>query len=424
MTKKAIQYQFWRLFLPVFLIFSVCILAFQYNREKQYKTDTLDAKLDDSNTMIFNHLEKVNGSLEGLDSIVSNFPSPGLRMTIINLNGKVVYDNVIKDVSKMENHLNRKEIIQAQKSGFGSDIRKSHTNNQEYYYYANRFGNCFVRSSLPYDMQVSSILSPNNLYLYFLLILTLGVITVLLYFFNKMTIQFQREQIEHDASIRRKLTQQIAHELKTPLSSIIGYMETLNDVPDISAERQRFFIERSHAQAVRLNELLQDILVLNQLNEAPKTVEMEPVCLNNIINQVLEDVELNLSKKNIIVETSFGGDIWLKANQMLIYSIFRNLMDNTIAYAGENINVRIALTGEDATSYHFIFSDTGTGISEEHLPFIFDRFYRVDKGRSRKTGGTGLGLSIVKNAIEFHKGTISAYNRNGGGLEFRFSLHK
>jgi signal transduction histidine kinase len=164
--------------------------------------------------------------------------------------------------------------------------------------------------------------------------------------------------------------------------------------------------------------------MLNQMNEAPQSVQMEPILLNKVVETVLDDVELKLKEKNIEVYTSFGGDIWLKANSILLYSIFRNLIDNAVAYAGENIKINLTLTGEDSKCYYFSFSDTGIGVAPEHISFLFDRFYRVDKGRSRKTGGTGLGLSIVKNAVELHRGTIAVKNRNGGGLEFEFCLHK
>jgi two-component system OmpR family sensor kinase/two-component system phosphate regulon sensor histidine kinase PhoR len=254
--------------------------------------------------------------------------------------------------------------------------------------------------------------------------LTFVVTAVLFYFSNRINSQMQREQIDHDAMIRRRLTHQVAHELKTPLSSIIGYMETLHDNPTLPAERQQFFIERSFAQAQRLNQLLQDILLLNEMNEAPQEVEMELLCLNKTVNQVVEDVALMLQQKNMHIDISLGGDVWLKANPMLIYSIFRNLLDNAMSYAGEGVSLIIKITGEDASHYFFAFSDTGMGVPAEHLPHLFDRFYRVDKGRSRKTGGTGLGLSIVKNAVELHRGTITAHNRPGGGLEFFFSLHK
>lgn len=424
MKKNDLKTQFWKYYVPLFLIFSVAILAFQYNREIKYKADLLDTKLGDSNAMIFKYLDKVGGSLDKLDSVVIESPYSGNRITIIDLSGKVVYDNAVKDVSKMENHLNRKEIALAQKHGAGSDIRTSKTNNHTYYYHADRFGNCYIRTSAPYSMDVSAILSPDNLFLYFWLIATFLILSVLFYFSNRFTIKLQREQIEHDANIRRQLTQQVAHELKTPLSSIIGYMETLHNNPDISEERKNFFIDRSYSQAVRLNELLKDILVLNQLNEVPQSIKKEPVLLNKIIDNVMDDVELKLKEKKMSVDVSLGGDIWLKANGMLLYSLFRNLTDNAIAYAGEGTLISIHLSGENNQEYLFSFSDNGVGVNEESLAFLFDRFYRIDDGRSRKTGGTGLGLAIVKNAVEFHKGKITVQNKPGGGLEFKFGLHK
>jgi signal transduction histidine kinase len=419
MKKHLVQY-----YLPIFLVFAIVVLAFQYNREKQYKADMLNTLLGNTNEMVYNYFESKNGSLENIDSLIALFPHGDVRVTVIDLKGTVFFDNAVQDVMHMENHLSRKEIIQARQNGSGSDIRTSHTTHKRYYYHATKFGNCYVRSSLPYDVSISSLLSPDNLFLYFWLIITFLVATVLFYVSNRFASQLRHTQIEHDASVRRRLTHQVAHELKTPLSSIIGYMETLHDNPDIAPERQRFFIERSHAQAERLNQLLQDILVLNQMNEAPQSVQMEAVCINKIVKNVLDDVELKLQEKHIEVDTSFGGDVWLKANSMLLYSIFRNLIDNTMAYAGDNIKIHIVLTGEDAKCYHFSFSDNGVGVSPEHIPFLFDRFYRVDKGRSRKTGGTGLGLSIVKNAVELHRGVISVRNKNSGGLEFTFSLHK
>ncbi|MBP1663320.1 MAG: two-component sensor histidine kinase, partial [Bacteroidetes bacterium] len=415
---------FIRYYLPIFLVFSISVLAFQYEREKRYKADVLDMRLEDTNAAIFYFLEHSEGSLNHLDSLIKNSTFKDERITIIDLSGRVVYDDVARDVAKMDNHLSRKEVMEARKKGSGSDIRMSKTNNKPYYYHATRFGNCYVRSSLPYNMTISSLLSPDNLFLYFWLVLTFIIVGVLFYFSNRFTIKMRHEQAEQNSLVRRKLTQQVAHELKTPLSSIIGYMETLYNNPDITPERRDFFIKRSHSQAVRLNQLLQDVLLLNQMNEAPHSIEMEPVSINKIVENVTDDLDIILHEKNITIDTSFGGDVWLRGNQMIIYSIFRNLVDNSIAYAGKNIKINIALTGEDDRFYHFSYSDNGSGVSPEHLPYLFDRFYRVDKGRSRKTGGTGLGLSIVKNGVETHSGTISVHNKSTGGLEFVFSLHK
>ena len=116
-------------------------------------------------------------------------------------------------------------------------------------------------------------------------------------------------------------------------------------------------------------------------------------------------------------------DLTVKGNQNLLYAIFRNLADNAIRYAGENINIRITKYNEDKDFYYFSFYDTGIGIADEiHLNRLFERFYRINEGRTRDSGGSGLGLSIVKNAVAFHKGTITVKNRKEGGLEFIFQL--
>ncbi|MDS1031442.1 ATP-binding protein [Porphyromonadaceae sp. NP-X] len=229
---------------------------------------------------------------------------------------------------------------------------------------------------------------------------------------------------EHENELKRHLTQNISHELKTPVSSIMGYMESILDNPDIPLQRQRFFIERAYQQTQRLSALLQDISTLNKLDEADQLFAKEPCFLSEIIDEVLNDVRILIEQKNCKVIKNYRSDIKIKGNNSLLYSIFRNLMDNALTYGGENITVEINCYREDNEFYYFSFSDNGPGVAEEHLNRLFERFYRVDKGRSRKMGGTGLGLAIVKNAVLFHKGNISAKNQPGGGLSFIFSLRK
>ena len=160
------------------------------------------------------------------------------------------------------------------------------------------------------------------------------------------------------------------------------------------------------------------------MDEAPHLVEIETVNLSKLIENMLNEVALGLEEKQIKVVNKLPFNLILTGNNSLIYSIFRNLMDNAIAYAGTNITVTINCFREDEKFYYFSFSDTGVGVPEEHLNRLFERFYRVDKGRSRKLGGTGLGLAIVKNAVLFHGGTIFAKNNPHGGLEFVFTLQK
>jgi signal transduction histidine kinase len=229
---------------------------------------------------------------------------------------------------------------------------------------------------------------------------------------------------EEESRLKRQLTQNIAHELKTPVSSIQGYMETILANPDLPAEKLHSFVERSFLQSKRLSELLRDISTLTRLDEAPKLIEKEDVNLSRLIQHITGEQEAEITARKVLLKTDIDPDLTVKGNTSLLYSIFRNLLDNALAYAGDEVEIGITCFRIDPDRCYFSFYDTGVGIADEHLNRIFDRFYRVDKGRMRKLGGTGLGLAIVKNAIQLHGGTISAKNRPEGGLEFVFSLLK
>lgn len=229
---------------------------------------------------------------------------------------------------------------------------------------------------------------------------------------------------EEESRMKRQLTQNVAHELKTPVSSIQGYLETILSNPQLAPDKKQFFLERCYTQSTRLTGLLRDISVLNRLDEAAGLFDLSEVPIATLVSEIRKECSQEMEAKNITCEVSLPGNPAVYGNYSLLYSIFRNLFDNALAYAGEGVRITIECYREDASFYYFRFSDNGTGVPEEHINRLFERFYRVDKGRSRKIGGTGLGLSIVKNGVNFHKGRISAKNRPEGGLEFLFTLKK
>ncbi len=234
--------------------------------------------------------------------------------------------------------------------------------------------------------------------------------------------QLQKSK-EAQNRLKRELTQNIAHELKTPIASIHGYLETILSHPTMSDGQRTQFLQRSYAQTERLSALVQDIALLNRMDDSQALTEFEITDITQIVRNIVDETAMQLSSQEMTFDNQLPEKIVLNANPNLIYSIFRNLTDNAIAYAGKG--TAITLTAhETERHWSFTFSDNGVGIAEEHLPRIFERFYRTDKGRSRSNGGTGLGLAIVKNAVLTHRGAIVASNAVGGGLIITFTLRK
>ena len=259
--------------------------------------------------------------------------------------------------------------------------------------------------------------------LLFSLVVMAGLSLLLHRYARRMDERISREQAAKENQMRRELTQNIAHELKTPVASILGYTDTILDDPEMSSETQRQFIERTNAQAHRLTALLQDISTLNRMDFAAHQLTMERTNVSEMVSDIVQETAIPLEKRHMTLNNCLPQDIVIQGNSSLIYSIFRNLIDNAINYAGEGTNIIISAE-QTADSWTFRFSDNGVGIAEEHLPRIFERFYRIDKSRSRSIGGTGLGLAIVKNAVLLHGGSINAQTVEKGGLIFEFTLKK
>ncbi len=227
---------------------------------------------------------------------------------------------------------------------------------------------------------------------------------------------------EKNKHLKQQMSNNITHELRTPVSSIRGYIETLLECKNLSDERKLHFLEKAHAQVVRLTDLIRDVALITKTEEAADLMPREDVKIQQVVADAQEDLHEMLTKAQMQLFVNIPQDLTIHGNYSLVYSIFRNLLENSLRYAGEGAEIHVNCYNIDRDMAYFSVYDTGCGVPEEHLPRLFERFYRVSEGRTRDNGGTGLGLSIVRNAVLFHHGDISVRNRKEGGLEFLFTL--
>ncbi len=459
---------FWSV-LSLFSIFAVLFIAFHQVRENEYRIGMLNLKLQDYNTRMNETLHSL-GSLDARKTklYVQRHHMPSLRVTMIARDGKVLFDTDTDDYAGMENHSDRPEVKKAFKKGQGYDInRKSASIEGDFFYSATYFPDdgYIIRSALPYDNDLTASLRADMHYLWFTAVMV-ALLTYVLYRFatrlddnitklrifarradhnesldTEDLIEFPADELgeisehiikiykrlqhtkEEQNMLKRQLTQNIAHELKTPVASIQGYLETIIDNPDMGNDTKKQFLDRCYAQSQRLASLLTDISTLNRLDDAPGLMPFEEVDIAQTVSQIMKETALEIERRNMSFDNKLPATMTINGNPSMIYSIFRNLTDNAIAYAGDGTTITLTARNE-GDSWHFRFSDNGVGVPHQHLDRLFERFYRVDKGRSRKLGGTGLGLAIVKNAIILHGGTISATNNPEGGLRFDFTINK
>ena len=458
----------------VFLLFAICFSVYQYQREKEYKIDILHSRLQMYNYEMVQTLgEDSLISSQLFRDYVARHQMEGLRVSVIDREGRVVLDSYDTNVDSLGNHLQRTEIQQALHEGNGYDIKRvSQSTHETYFYSATRFGNVIVRAAVPYSAELTRSLQADNTYIYFAGVLTLLLGIVLYYITHRISrhIGYLREfamkaeegeELDHELErrlpddelgdishtiimlywklrhseedkvrIKRQLTQNAAHELKTPAASIHGYLESVLDHPDMPEDKKKHFLERCYAQSERMSKLLLDMSALTKLdemddNKSKSRREYRPVNVLQVLQSVIDDTSLQLQEKGITPSLQVPQHVEVLGDQSLIYSIFRNLFDNAIAYATGASRLAIVCNEIDTEGrhfYEFLVSDNGPGVEPQHLDHLFERFYRVDKGRSRKLGGTGLGLAIVKNAVAAHGGTATALSTPGGGLTIRFTL--
>lgn len=405
------------------LIFTISVFVIQLSAEKKNKVHLLNQTLTTYNHIIANIIGGDNIDSTQLAKTLAILPDKNLRLTILDSVGNVLFDSEIRHTN-LKNHLHRPEIQLAKTNKIGYNIRESQSSGLPYYYLAEKFDSRYIRSALIYDINIKRELHRNFEYIYYLFALFLFLLLGLWYIIYLFHLNFTSLKDQQN-NTKKQLTQNISHELKTPVSSIHGYLETILQTSSITEEKKNYFIERCYAQSIRLTHLVNEISLLNKIDTESGFFLKETLNLKEVIHSVLKDAEVQVEKKNAKIECNLPTkELYLEGNRSLLYSIFRNLVDNSIAYAGEHFTIKLSCEKEDEQFYYFSYSDNGVGIEEMHLSRIFDRFYRVNKGRSRKMGGSGLGLAIVKNSILFHGGNIQAKNIEKGGIAFQFTLAK
>lgn len=384
--------------------------------------------------------------------------SSGLRVTLIRTSGTVVGDSQA-EAGVLENHLERQEVREALNEGYGEAMRTSETTGVRTLYVSERLGDSLIlRLSYP----VSSSFAFLKTMLPVVLVLC-AVILILINFFTErfsrrlifpleeinMLLETQSEDVlpqeERQAAfpevapilknieyLIRKLnfdyaeiirTQQmrsdfvanVSHELKSPLTSIKGFAELMSSGLITSPDRQRDYLQRIVSESDRLLNIINDILHLSEVeNVKADPAQLEQVDLSRLTFEVFQSLESLAAGKCITLTCSGNGTVAAKAKEM--WELIYNLVDNSIKYGQECGYVKVLISSQEG-GVSLSVSDDGIGIPEEHLSRVFERFYRVDKSRSRKSGGTGLGLSIVRNIAVKYKGTVSIDSHLGKGTK-------
>ena len=233
------------------------------------------------------------------------------------------------------------------------------------------------------------------------------------------------KELKETDSFRKEYIGNLAHELKTPLFGIQGYLETLMDDDFEDKERIKLFVSKANRQADRLSELIIDLDMITKLESGAVPVKMEKFDLVQVVMRTIEGLEDFAKSKqiNAFIKESSPKHLWVKGDESKIEQVLTNLISNAIHYGQNSGEVKIRFYDMEE---HILceVADDGIGIAKEHLPRIFERFYRVDKSRSRNDGGSGLGLAICKHIIEAHQETLTVRSTEGIGSTFAFTLRK
>lgn len=372
-----------------------------------------------------------------------------LRITMIKKDGKVFYDS-FADVKKMENHANRQEVRQALKHGNGKAIRTSDTLDKNTFYYAVRLDDGNVLRVAKESRSIWSVFIKVMPAILILILVILAISKMLSDVLTKSlllpieqmsenldhledittykelmpfinTIQEQHKNILMNAKMRQEFTANVSHELKTPLTAISGYSELIQNGMTNEEETIRFAGE-IHKSAKRLLTLINDTIRLSQLDTSEQKVIYEAIDLYKIAEDCVNMLKFSAENHGITISIH-GTNAYLEGNKEMLEEVVYNLCDNAIRYNNEGGKVDVTVKPVKGKIYLCV-EDNGIGISKEHQERIFERFYRVDKSRSKSTGGTGLGLAIVKHIIQQHGAHMELTSEKGKGTKIEIEFSK
>ena len=379
-------------------------------------------------------------------SYIESIEDSSLRVTLIDLEGNVIFDNQL-DESEMENHASREEFKEAKENGYGISKRYSSSLLKTFYYVAYKLDNNIIRVSKVADSTLYILFI--NLWPLYIVAIVLIICSILLGFLlskkivdpinninlehplennkykeiepllirieaQKNELMKENEEVLNASKVRQEFTSNVSHELKTPLHVISGYAELIKEgiVKDSDVKE---FGEKIYSEASRMSKLVEDIMKISKL-ESDKTIEKTQIELKNIVVAIVDSLMIEADKKNIKFKLSLN-DCSISGNYDSIYSLIFNLVDNAIKYNKTNGKITIKLQ-EVSNNVILSVKDTGIGIPKEDLDRIFERFYRVDKSRSKDSGGTGLGLAIVKHSLIVNNATIKVESELKKGSTF------
>ena len=379
-------------------------------------------------------------------SYIESIEDSSLRVTLIDLEGNVIFDNQL-DESEMENHSSREEFKEAKENGYGISKRYSSSLLKTFYYVAYKLDNNIIRVSKVADSTLYILFI--NLWPLYIVAIVLIICSILLGFLlskkivdpinninlehplennkykeiepllirieaQKNELMKENEEVLNASKVRQEFTSNVSHELKTPLHVISGYAELIKEgiVKDSDVKE---FGEKIYSEASRMSKLVEDIMKISKL-ESDKAIEKTQLNLKNIVVAIVDSLMIEADKKNVKFKLSLN-DCSISGNYDSIYSLIFNLVDNAIKYNKTNGKITIKLQ-EVSNNVILSVKDTGIGIPEEDLDRIFERFYRVDKSRSKDSGGTGLGLAIVKHSLIVNNATIKVESELKKGSTF------